>query len=326
MQRLEAPRAWPNKAIKCGGHGSVSCGDRRGSQRDQGRTGSNCFKWAQKQRANQSNFGPTCRLVSSPKAGPGATVGTLNQGYPLLQYEDTVPVRRSLAARRTAPDPAMWMAQGAPRGEKRKGIPGCTSWTGPPRGSAGPLYAQPGPPIMVRDSQVSMSGPLDGVQIPPSKDRATTRSRDRGYPGISKGPILTRVRPYPMRLRSPLRRRPAAAAWLVARDISRWAEPDVRPLKPHGLCIYCGEDAPPAHSIDRRCAPSAFNAPCPLRWQVVLGPSCRRRTCLVHCQTVRLCRAAHCAHHPLYEKLPLHADATQISEVRAQEDCSSSKH
>jgi hypothetical protein len=55
---------------------------------------------AQKQRANhQSNFGSTYRLVSSPKAGPGPTVGTLNQGYPLLQYEDTVPVRRSLAAR-----------------------------------------------------------------------------------------------------------------------------------------------------------------------------------------------------------------------------------
>jgi hypothetical protein len=55
---------------------------------------------AQGQRANRrSNFGPTCRLVSSPKAGPGATVGTLNQGYPLLKYEDTVPVRRSLAAR-----------------------------------------------------------------------------------------------------------------------------------------------------------------------------------------------------------------------------------
>jgi hypothetical protein len=55
---------------------------------------------AQKQRANrQSNFGPTCRLVPSPEAGPGATVGTLNQGYPLLQYEDTVPVRLSLAAR-----------------------------------------------------------------------------------------------------------------------------------------------------------------------------------------------------------------------------------
>jgi hypothetical protein len=55
---------------------------------------------AQGQRANrQSDFGPTCKLVSYPKAGLGATVGTLNQGYPLLQYEDTVPVRRSLAAR-----------------------------------------------------------------------------------------------------------------------------------------------------------------------------------------------------------------------------------
>jgi hypothetical protein len=55
---------------------------------------------AQKQRTNrQPNFGPTRRLVSSPEAGPGATIGTLNQGYPLLQYEDTVLVRRSLAAR-----------------------------------------------------------------------------------------------------------------------------------------------------------------------------------------------------------------------------------
>jgi hypothetical protein len=94
----------------------------------------------------------------------------------------------------------------------------------------GPPYAQPGPPITVRDSQVSMPGPLDGVQIPPSKVRATTRSRDRGYPGISKGLVLTRVRPYPVRLRSPLRRRPAAAVWLVVRDISHRAEPDVRPL------------------------------------------------------------------------------------------------
>jgi hypothetical protein len=43
---------------------------------------------AQEQRANcQSNFGPTCRLASSPEVGPGATVGTLKQGYPLLQYE-----------------------------------------------------------------------------------------------------------------------------------------------------------------------------------------------------------------------------------------------
>jgi hypothetical protein len=43
MQRLEASRAWPNKAIKCGGHGSVSRRDRRGSRRDHGRTGSSCI-------------------------------------------------------------------------------------------------------------------------------------------------------------------------------------------------------------------------------------------------------------------------------------------
>jgi hypothetical protein len=33
-----------------------------------------------------------------------------------------------------------------------------------------------------------------------------------------------------VRLRSPLRHRPGAATWLVARDISQRAEPDVRPL------------------------------------------------------------------------------------------------
>jgi hypothetical protein len=98
MQRLKTPRAWPNKAIKCGGHESVSRGDRRGSRRDQGRTDSN-YTNGRAEAASQSNFGPTWRLVSSPKAGSGATVGTLNQGYPLLQCEDTVPVRRSLAAR-----------------------------------------------------------------------------------------------------------------------------------------------------------------------------------------------------------------------------------
>jgi hypothetical protein len=35
----------------------------------------------------------------------------------------------------------------------------------------------------------------------------------------------------------------------VARDISQRAEPNVRPLKPHNLCIYCGEDVPPATTL-----------------------------------------------------------------------------
>jgi hypothetical protein len=35
----------------------------------------------------------------------------------------------------------------------------------------------------------------------------------------------------------------------VARDISQRVVPDVRPLKPHSLCIYCGEDASPATTL-----------------------------------------------------------------------------
>jgi hypothetical protein len=50
-----------------------------------------------KRRANrQPGFGPTCRLESSPEVGPRATVGTLKQGYPLLQHEDAVPTWLSL--------------------------------------------------------------------------------------------------------------------------------------------------------------------------------------------------------------------------------------
>jgi hypothetical protein len=74
----------------------------------------------QEQHANrQSDSGPTYRLASSPKAGPGATVGTLNQGYPLLQYEDAVHVRRLQVTRRTTPDPTTWAGLRAPRGKER---------------------------------------------------------------------------------------------------------------------------------------------------------------------------------------------------------------
>jgi hypothetical protein len=44
-----------------------------------------------------------------------------------------------------------------------------------------------------------------------------------------------------VRLRSPLRRRPAAATWLVARDISQWAEPNVRPLG-HAVSAFIAEE------------------------------------------------------------------------------------
>jgi hypothetical protein len=59
--------------------------------------------------------------------------------------------------------------------------------------------------------------------------------------------MLTRVQALPCAPRSG--QRPAAATWLVARDISQRAGPDVRPITPRSLCIYCGEDAPPATTL-----------------------------------------------------------------------------
>jgi hypothetical protein len=60
-----------------------------------------------------------------------------------------------------------------------------------------------------------------------------------------------------MCLRSPLRRRPDAATWLVARDISQRAEPDVRPLgcavsafiaeRTRRLSTLLTGDVPPQH-------------------------------------------------------------------------------
>jgi hypothetical protein len=64
---------------------------------------------------------------------------------------------------------------------------------------------------------------------------------------LSKGPVLTRVLALPYAPRSG--QRPAAAVWLVAHDISQRAGPDVRPITPCSLCIYCGEDAPPATTL-----------------------------------------------------------------------------
>jgi hypothetical protein len=64
-------------------------------------------------------------------------------------------------------------------------------------------------------------------------------------------------RPYPLRLRSPLRWRSDATTWLVARDISQQAEPDVRPLgravstliaeRTRRLSTLLTGDVPPLH-------------------------------------------------------------------------------
>jgi hypothetical protein len=97
-----------------------------------------------------------------------------------------------------------------------------------------------------------MRGPPGGSHPPPPPPPP-----ERG-PGLSKVPVRGGPRHRQgsgadtcpdLALRSPLRRKPAAAAWLVARDISQRVEPDVRPIQLCSLCIYCGEDAPPATTL-----------------------------------------------------------------------------
>jgi hypothetical protein len=140
-----------------------------------------------KRRANrQPGFGPTCRLVSSLEVGPGATVSTLKQGYPLLQYKDTVPARLSLAVWRTAPKPTTWTALGPPRGQRRQYPPRYQRWVRTPMGKwrtpaykdrtsgqgPGPPWVQTGPPGWVLDLSVwgpghSQHGPrILGQRIP----------------------------------------------------------------------------------------------------------------------------------------------------------------
>jgi hypothetical protein len=67
----------------------------------------------------QSDSGPTYRLASSLKAGSGATVSTLNQGYPLLQHEDAASVQHLKDTWRMAPNPTTWAGPRAPRGKER---------------------------------------------------------------------------------------------------------------------------------------------------------------------------------------------------------------
>jgi hypothetical protein len=119
---------------------------------------------------------------------------------------------------------------------------------------------------------------------------------------------------------------PAAAAWLMARDISQRVEPDVKPIKPCSLCIYCGEDTPYATTLTGN-VPSQ-HLMCPVQSAArrrqghptggapdrSVGEQCacaKRRTMLII---------------PSTRSFPLHAEDTQISGDRALEDRPSSKH
>jgi hypothetical protein len=62
------------------------------------------------------------------------SVGTLKQGYPLLQYEGAVSTRLSLVAWQTTPDPTTRTAPGPPRGQRRQCAPRHQQWVRTPTG------------------------------------------------------------------------------------------------------------------------------------------------------------------------------------------------
>jgi hypothetical protein len=146
-------------------------------------------------------------------------------------------------------------------------LQGINSESGPPWESVGPLYIRTGPPGKVQDLHVSKLDPWDGIQTPLCGVRAA-HSRvpgfwDREYPGLNQGQAGVQSRhvsgPYRIRFCSPPRRRPDAAAWPTARDVSQRVEPDVRPLgytasafnedKAHRLSIPLAGSVSPLHLL-----------------------------------------------------------------------------
>jgi hypothetical protein len=163
-------------------------------------------------------------------------VGTLKQGYPWLQGIDAVPAVKPLVVRQAAHRRATSAALGLPRGQGKRHAPDTRSRSGPTTWKA---------PDPVHNGQTSEKDPRP---FRVGSEQITTRSQDSGAGN-------TRAPPWKgsgagtcpgLAPRSPLGQRPAAVTWLVAHDISRPTESDVRPLRSRGLCIYCGEDAPPA--------------------------------------------------------------------------------
>jgi hypothetical protein len=147
---------------------------------------------------------------------------------------------------------------------------------------------QTGPSGKVQDPHRRKLDPWDGSWTPLPGVWATHNRVpgfwDKEYLGLNQDQagVLSRhvSGPYRVRFCSSLRRRPDAATWPTARDVSQRVEPDVRPLgraayafiadKARRLSIPLAGDVPPqhlmshVHSTCRRCAASAFNVPCPL--------------------------------------------------------------
>jgi hypothetical protein len=105
-------------------------------------------------------------------------------------------------------------------------------------GRAGPLYIWTGPPGKVQDLHGHEPDPSYGSWTPLcgvwAAHGRVLGFWDKEYPDLNQGQAGVRSRhasgPYRVRFYSPLRRRPDAATWPTARDVSQRVEPDVRPL------------------------------------------------------------------------------------------------
>jgi hypothetical protein len=125
-------------------------------------------------------------------------------------------MRRLLATRGTAPDPTTWAGQRTPRDKKRQHIP-----------------VSPDPLRRTLDPYTYKSGASGHV-------RTLAGSRNEEDPGMSRGPVLTRVQAWPSTSRS------GGDPLLLAHEISYRAKPDVKSCSP---CIYRGKNTPPATAL-----------------------------------------------------------------------------
>jgi hypothetical protein len=127
---------------------------------------------------------------------------------------------------------------GLPRGREDNILQGINGGSGPPRESVGPLHIWTEPPGRVKDLRGHRPDPRDGSRTSLCRVRATLirvlRFWDEEYPSLNQGQAgvwSCHVSvPYHVHFCSPLRRRPDAATWPTAHDVSQRAEPDVRPL------------------------------------------------------------------------------------------------
>ena len=113
-----------------------------------------------------------------------------------------------------------------------------TAGPDPPLESVGPLHIRTGPPGRVQDLRGYRPDPRDRSRTSLCRVRDTL-SRvpgfwDKEYPCLNQRQAGVRSRhvsgPYHVHFCSPLRRRPDAATWPTAHDVSQRAQPDVRPL------------------------------------------------------------------------------------------------